>query len=67
MHVYRETKAITGRGQRHEQGKARRPNVIFINVQSLTQVLLRGHGATNIHSKAKKQATLKDEGGRQGP
>ena len=55
MHVYKETKAITGRGQRHEQGKALRPNISNNQLTALTQFYFSGHGATNIHSKAKKK------------
>ena len=53
MHVCKETKAITGRGQRHEQGKALRPNIIN-NLQALKQVLLVRLGATRFTQKKGK-------------
>ena len=47
MHVCKVTKAITGRGQRHKQGKALRPNIVIIS-QALNRFYLSGHGATRF-------------------
>ena len=65
MHVCKVTKAITGRGQRHKQGKALRPNIIIIS-QALNRFYL-SDSAPQDSLKRKEKATLIDESGRQGP
>ena len=61
-----ETKAITGRGQRHEQGKALLPTISYY-LQALTQFLLIRLGATTFIQKKRKRPPSKDESARQGP
>ena len=51
-------KAITGRGQRHEQGKALRPTIIYY-LQALKQFYLLGLGATSFTQKQGKRSPSK--------
>ena len=46
-------KALTGREQRHKQGKALRPNIVIIS-QALNRFYLSGHGATRFTQKKGK-------------
>ena len=62
----KKTKAITGRGQRHEQGKA----LLLTNInnsQSLNHSSTSRDTAPQHAFKRKEKATLIDESGRQGP
>ena len=68
MHVYKETKAITGWGQRHKQGKALPPNIINNQLCTVTYTgLLLGLGATTFIQKKHKKRPSHRQGGQAGP
>ena len=63
-HNHTGKKAITGREQRHKQGKALQPNIAIMHSYLLS---FTWQTAPQQSYKSKEMATPKDEGGRQDP